>query len=189
MNHFNLKELLKRTRETSTDYENLKQALAKIEAVVIYVNEDKRSKERSARSMEILRGVIGFEDVVPVRQLLKEGELTIISSSIMKKPTDSKESKKPSKKILYCFLFADLFLITKPKSGGGPLLGNKRGSLQFRGQLDLQGCYFFDVPDQRGIIFFIFSFSLFYENPNSFLFFFLKSINSFLLFEKEMKPK
>lgn len=70
---FQLKELLKRTRETSTDYENLKQALTKIEAVVVYVNEDKRTKERSARSTEVMRGVIGFEDIVPVRQLLKEG--------------------------------------------------------------------------------------------------------------------
>lgn len=143
--------------------------LLKIESVVGFVNEDKRIKERSARALEVVKGVAGFEDTAAVRHLLKEGknfqndqdiyfssiiiylssgELTIISASFAVKK--EKKEKKGEKKVLYCFLFSDLFLLCKPKNGGGPLLGTKRGTLNYEGQIELQGCYCIDIPDQKG---------------------------------------
>jgi hypothetical protein len=102
-----LKELINKTEPTHPEYATLKEAQAKIEDIVLSINEKKRDNEMIQKVYDISKSLSGNEEfniITPTRKWIKEGEITFI---------DAKDSK--SKDGSY-FLFNDLFLLTKKKN-------------------------------------------------------------------------
>ncbi|PRP84669.1 hypothetical protein PROFUN_07919 [Planoprotostelium fungivorum] len=103
-----LKDLSRNTSEDHPDYSGLMEALAKIEDVAIYVNEKKREAENMTTVMRIQEQVVfdsGREEplVQPHRRLIKKGKLV------------ERDESSVRKKSRVCFLFNDIFMVTKPK--------------------------------------------------------------------------
>lgn len=100
-----LKDLLKHTDEEHPDYENLRKAQVKIEAVVEYVNERKRLAENLQKILDVQKQIDSSgEDlllVAPSRRFVREGNHTVIENG--------------SKKERKAFVFNDVIVLTKPK--------------------------------------------------------------------------
>jgi len=100
-----LKDLLKHTAPDHPDYENLKNAQVKIEAVVEYVNERKRLAENLQKILDVQEQIDSSGEelllVAPSRRFVREGHHTVIENG--------------SKKERKAFVFNDVIVLTKPK--------------------------------------------------------------------------
>lgn len=103
-----LKELKKNTLPSTPVFAVINQALSKIQATALHINEEKRKIENMSKVIEIQNRItIGFSLLQPNRFLIREGEIST---------TESKGffgTMKSSPRIL--FLFNDMLLLTNPE--------------------------------------------------------------------------
>eukprot|EP01117_Protostelium_nocturnum_P019345 TRINITY_DN836_c0_g3_i1.p1 TRINITY_DN836_c0_g3~~TRINITY_DN836_c0_g3_i1.p1 ORF type:complete len:1638 (-),score=764.62 TRINITY_DN836_c0_g3_i1:204-5117(-) len=148
-----LKDLYKNTTEDHPDHDDLAKALESIESVAIYVNEKKREAENMTTVMRIQSQVIfdsGTKEeplVQPHRRLVKKGKLV------------EKDEVSLRKRSRVCFLFNDIFLVTKPRLmssfGGGKSKGKEGqsdeldGIFSFVKKLHLSKCGVANILEEK----------------------------------------
>jgi len=105
-----LKDLLKHTKESHPDYEDLQQAFTGISELTAFVNERKREEENIDKMAKVQRKMgkkgSGHQIVQPHRKWLKEGNLEMVN------PEKKKLQLLPRSVIL----FSDLLLCSTEKS-------------------------------------------------------------------------
>jgi len=100
-----LRELIKYTSEDHPDYADLLKAREKIDEIVDYINEGKRSAEGMQKMLDIQNCIESCPPLVmPTRRFLREQTMEL------------KKGGKPAEVILY--LFNDLLVVAKGKSKG-----------------------------------------------------------------------
>jgi hypothetical protein len=108
-----LQDLFKHTPEGHPDYEDLKKALEKMQTVADYVNEKKREAENLNAVLAIWHRISGmppsYNLAQPHRKYVRQGRLVEVKGLHGDALTKGSER--------YCFLFNDLLLVTKEKSG------------------------------------------------------------------------
>jgi len=128
-----LKDLLNHTKEDHPDYDNLVQALPKINTVVEYVNERKRLAENLQKIMDVQNQIESTEElnlVEPTRRFVREGTLKVIENGRTRERNT--------------YVFNDLVVLTKGKKN---LMGNKDLKDHFKAQFRLNDIQIVDVAD------------------------------------------